>query len=155
MNKKVMFPVIMIVILAAVIVSLFIMKPTDKNLDLNNLSTTISTMAPFNEMATMPIDKETAITLFGLEDADVEEVIGVFPMMNVHASMYTVIKATDGKADAVLAKVEAYGSSYEQQWATYLPEQHDLVTQRKVGKVGNYVYMIVASTASDIEKLVK
>ena len=76
-------------------------------------------------------------------------------MMNVHASMFVIIKATDGKVEEVLQKVETYATNYEAQWERYLPEQFELVKNREVGKTGNYVYMIVAENASELVKNIK
>ena len=70
-------------------------------------------------------------------------------------SMYLIVKAKDEKLEDVKQKVEAYGISYEEQWARYLPEQYELVQNRKIGTIGNYVYMIVAENAEDLVTLIK
>ena len=77
------------------------------------------------------------------------------PMMNVQASLFAVIKAADGKADEVKQKLEEYGNSYQAQWEKYLPEQLELVKNRIIATTGDYVYIIIAENATELEKLIK
>lgn len=158
MNKKVIFSIIAVVVVIAVALGIFFFvggNNKEVNLDLQQLNTTISEKAPFNEMATMDINSETLTSLYDINAEDVEEVIGKMPMMNVHASMYLVIKAKEGTVDTVKEKVEQYAISQEQMWATYLPEQYALVQQRKLGVSGNYVYLFISENSSELEALVK
>ena len=103
----------------------------------------------------MDVTLDDLTTLLNINADEVEEVVGKMAMMNVQASRYFIIKAKDGAVDSVKQQVEDYGNSYEQQWATYLPEQYELVKQRKIGVKGNYVYFIVAENAQDLEALIK
>lgn len=158
MSKKVIYVIIAVVVVIVIALGVFFfVKGSNKevNLDLQQLNTTISEKAPFNEMATMDINSETLTTLYEINAEDVEEVIGKMPMMNVHASMYLVIKAKEGSVDTVKEKVEQYATAQEQMWATYLPEQHALVEARKLGVNGNYVYLFISENASELESLVK
>lgn len=158
MNKKVMYVIIAVVAALVVALAIFFFVRGDNKevtLDLQQLNTTISEKAPFNEMATMDIDLETLTSFYEINAEDVEEVIGKMPMMNVHASMYLVIKAKEGSVDTVKEKVEQYAAAQEQVWATYLPEQYALVQQRKLGVSGNYVYLFISENASELEALVK
>ena len=75
--------------------------------------------------------------------------------IDVQASMYLVIQAKDGVVDSVKTKVDNYATSYEQQWERYLPEQYELVKQRKTGVKGNYVYLIISENAAELETLIK
>ncbi len=105
-------------------------------------------------MPTSEIDSETLSSLYDIQSEDYEEVIGKIPMMNIQASMYLVIKAKDGKVDAVKEKVQEYAQKQENIWSTYLPEQYELVKQRKMNVVGNYVYLIIAENAAEMEKVI-
>lgn len=158
MSKKVIFAIIALVVVVAIALGIFFLvggKNKEVTLDLQQINTTISEKAPFNEMAAMDINTETLTMLYEINAEDVEEVIGKMPMMNVHASMYLVIKAKEGSVDTVKAKVEQYVAAQEQMWSTYLPEQYELVKARKMGTNGNYVYLFISENASELEALVK
>ena len=159
MNKKLLYGFIALVVIILIAVAIYFVVNQNKeekvNIDLQALNNTISTQPPFNELSTMDVTVETLGTMLQITADEVEEVIGKMPMMNVQASMYLVIKAKDGAVDSVKTKVENYGTAYEEQWATYLPAQYELVKQRKIGVKGNYVYLIVSENASDLEALIK
>jgi len=158
MKKSLLITIIIVAVLVIAVVVLFATGVIgNKNVELNlqEVSTKIVDNSVFKEMATMDIDKETAVSLMELEEGQVEEVVGKVPMMNVHASMFVIIKANDGKVDEVLQKVENYATNYEAQWERYLPEQYELVKNREVGTTGNYVYMIVAENSSELVKNIK
>lgn len=158
MNKKVIYAIIAVVVVVVIALGIIIFaKGNNKevNLDLQQINTTISEKSPFNEMATMDIDIETLTSSYEINAEDVEEVIGKMPMMNVHASMYLVIKAKEGSVDTVKEKVDQYATAQEQMWETYLPEQYELVKARKTGVNGNYVYLFISENASELESLVK
>ena len=76
-------------------------------------------------------------------------------MLNVQSSMYLLIKAKDDTIDLVKEKVDAYAQAQEEAWSRYLPEQYELVKNRKQGVIGNYVYLIIGENAEEVEKLVK
>ena len=164
MNKKVIYGLIVLVVIIVIGVAIYFATrqsqqgPSEENnvnIDLQALNTTLSSQIPFNELATMDVTVETLETVLQITADEVDEVIGKMPMMNVQASMYIVIKAKDGAVESVKTKVENYGTAYEEQWATYLPEQYELVKQRKIGVKGNYVYLIISENASDLEALIK
>ena len=164
MNKKVIYGLIVLVVIIVIGVAIYFATrqsqqgPSEENnvnIDLQALNTTLSSQTPFNELATMDVTVETLETVLQITADEVDEVIGKMPMINVQASMYIVIKAKDGAVESVKTKVENYGTAYEEQWATYLPEQYELVKQRKIGVKGNYVYLIISENASDLEALIK
>lgn len=159
MNKKIIYGLIALVIIIAIVVVFYLLisknKEENVNIDMQALNTTLSSQPPFNELATTDVTVETLEAVLQINADEVEEVIGKMPMMNVQASMYVVIKAKEGAVDSVKTKVENYGTAYEEQWATYLPAQYELVKQRKIGVKGNYVYLIVSENASDLEALIK
>ena len=145
MNKKVMIGIVVAVaiIVVVVAVALLFKKSPSKELNLQELNTQISEISPFNEMATMDIDADILSSHYEINESDYEEVVGKMPMMNIQASMYLIIKAKDGSVDTVKEKVEQYAQKQDDIWSRYLPDQYDLVQQRKLGVVGNYVYLII------------
>ena len=158
MNKKVLIGIIIAVVVVLLVIGMYFAfgnkeKVADK-LDLKTISENI-TRDGFAEMSTMDIDKEVLSSYFQVDTANVEEVYGKVPMMNVHASLYVLLKATSGKAEDVKADIEEFGNSFEQQWSRYLPEQYDLVKARKIGVKGDVVYLIIAENSDELVKLIK
>ena len=159
MNKKVVLGIIILVIIVAVIAGVYFLvignKEKEVTIDLQALNATLSQQTPFNEMSTTDITMQTLQNMYEITTEEVDEVIGKMPMMNVQASMYLVIKAKPDKLDSVKTKVDNYAKAYEEQWAMYLPEQYELVKQRKTGAKGDYVYLIISENASELETLIK
>lgn len=156
MNKKVLITIIVLVVLVAVATGgYFIVKGAKPvTLDLATISNNIME-AGFSKMPVADVDNEVLTSYMQVDTANVEEVYGKMPMMNVQASMYILIKAKDGTVETVKQNVEAFGQRYEDQWAMYLPAQHELVQNRKIGVIGNYVYMIIAENADEMVSLIK
>lgn len=156
-KNKIIIAVVAIIIIAAIVVGVIFIgkKGSNVNLNLSELETKIDSMDMYGEMASQTIDKEILNTLFNISENEVEEVVGKMPLMNVQSSMYVVVKATDGNVNNVKAKIEEYGNKYSEQWERYLPDQYEYVKNRKIGTVGNYVYMIIGENSEEVEKLFK
>lgn len=154
MNKNLIIAVVAVVaiVVVAVVVGLLGGNGEVKSMDIDAAAQTLSTTNPYAEMAMMDITTEELSAVMGINADNVEKVYGKIPMMNVHASMYLLIQAKAGAVDTVKSELEQYATNYEQQWERYLPEQYDLVKNRKVGVVGNTVYMIIAENAEALEK---
>ena len=156
MKKKVIIAIIIIILLLAIGVGVFMLlnngKNTEKSLDINLAGQTLANNTPFNEMTTMDITTNELSTLYGVNIENVENVVGKVPMMNVQASMYILIQAKNGMAETVKSELDKYATQYEIQWSTYLPEQYEIVKNRKSGIIGNTVYMIIAENAEDLEQ---
>ncbi len=155
MKKTVLSVIVAIVIIVAVVVGAYFIlngSEEEKTIDLNTASQTLSNSSPFNELSTMDITIDVLSSVYGINTQNVENVIGKMPMMNVQASMFLLIQAKDGTAETVKSELDQYATKYEEQWSTYLPEQYELVKNRKTGIVGNVVYMIIAENAETLEQ---
>lgn len=166
LNKKKILISILIVALIAIIATVVIIllgksggKGTEdvasKEINMDEVSNRITENSAFKEMPTIDITMDLVDSYFGINKDNVEAVVGKIPAMNVHASMYVILKAKDQKADEVKTQLESYAKNYEDMWATYLPEQYELVKQRRLGAKGNYVYLIIAENAGELEDLIK
>ena len=153
-NKLVVSIVAVVLVLVLVAGILYAVARPKNNINMQELNTTISKMTPFSQMATMDVDGDLLNSLYDIAPDQYDEVVGKMPMMNIQASMYLIIKAKDGKLDEVKAKVEEYASKQEESWSKYLPEQYELVKNRKQGVVGNYVYLIISENSAEIESLI-
>ena len=155
MKKTVLSVIVAIVIIVAVVVGAYFIlngSEEEKTIDLNTASQTLSNSSPFNELSTMDITIDVLSSVYGINTQNVENVIGKMPMMNVQASMYLLIQAKDGTVETVKDELDKYAQQYEEQWSTYLPEQYELVKNRKMGTAGNVAYMIVSENAETLEQ---
>ena len=155
MKKKILIILVVILIVVVLGVGIYFIlnnRSENKSLDVELAGQTLANNTPFNEMATMDITIEELNTIYGINTENVEQVVGKMPMMNVQASMYVLIQAKDGTVDTVKAELDEYAKQYEEQWSMYLPEQYELVQNRKVGTIGNTVYMIISENAETLEQ---
>ena len=152
MKKNVISVIVAILIVVVGVGAYFILNKSEKSIDINLASQTLSNSAPFNELSTVDITKDLLSSLYGINIENVENVLGKMPMMNVQASMYVLIQAKEGTVETVKSELDKYATQYEEQWSTYLPEQYDLVKNRKTGVVGNVVYMIIAENAETLQQ---
>lgn len=164
-KKKKILIIIAAVVFAAIIAAVIIVVVTKKNdgsgkdeskvININEVSNQITEVSSFREMATMDVTMDLIDTYFGINRENVVNAVGKIPSMNVHSSMYIIIEAKDGKAEDVKAELNTYAENYEQMWSTYLPDQYELVKNRRLGSTGNYVYLIIAENAEELENLIK
>ena len=155
MNKKVIIGIVATIVVIALAVGAFFILNKPKEINLAEVSAAISSKGGFDDMATSDIDTDFYTSYMAANAENVETMSGKFPMMNVHASMYLIVKAKDGQVEAVKQDLENFGQVYDDQWSRYLPAQHELVQNRKIGTYGNYAYIIIAQNAKELESLIK
>ncbi|MFI3284705.1 MAG: DUF4358 domain-containing protein [Erysipelotrichaceae bacterium] len=93
---------------------------------------------------------DVAADAFGLTSEYYSELVWAMPLMNVHATIIVIAEATDGNLENVKAEIDNYFEGYEESWATYLPEQYDLVVARQTAEVGNMYVVVVSEYAEDM-----
>lgn len=104
----------------------------------------------FNLPGTMEVDEATLKSVYNIDAADVKQYAIAFPMINVQATEIIIMEAKDGKLDTIQTALDARMKTVEDTWATYLPEQYELVKNRKTIKVGNCIVIVIAEKADDI-----
>ncbi|MEG2310557.1 MAG: DUF4358 domain-containing protein [Clostridia bacterium] len=123
------------------------------NIDLVTLDNTFSKLDAFSNIKMKNIDKDTLFNIFNIDKNLVVEVIGKMPIIDVKSSMYIVIK-TNSQA-LVKTKLEEFAKQLESQWSTYLESEFNLVKNRIISTKGDYVYLIIADNAKEIEQKIK
>lgn len=93
----------------------------------------------------MEVPTESIKDTLNIETTDVEEFLMRMPMMMTQSSTYIIVKPAEGKEEVVENAINEYMTKLENQWATYLPDQYELVKNRKVEKIGDYLVYIVSS----------
>ena len=100
-----------------------------------------------NMAGAMDLDGEMLMTLYGIDEADLEEYYARMPMMNVHAEEFFIAKVKEGKMDTVKAGIEKRLADLDATWGQYLPDQYELVKNAQVIENGNYIMLVVSQHA--------
>lgn len=147
--------VILVVIISIVLVVYNTNKNNVKNVDMASLDIEMATEGNFNNNRMLDITKQEASEIFGINPDYIEEVIGKTPLLNISSSMYIVVKAKKDNVQDVKKCLENYVVKYEQEWASYLEDQYELVKNRELGNKGDYVYLIICDEPDKLVKLIK
>lgn len=95
--------------------------------------------------AMVEVTKEQMKETLNLDSDTVSEFLMSMPMMIVQSNTYIIAKPAEGKEEEVQNALNIYMTKLEEQWKTYLPDQYELVKNRKVEKYGDYLIYIVSS----------
>lgn len=161
MKKKNIILIISLVVVLAILAFIFIYININKketkviNIAISELEKKIENTDEFDFDKMQNIDAETASATFLIDSSKIKDIIGKSPIVNTKAFMYVIIKAENEDLQEVKMALESYGSEYEKVWSTYLPDQYELVKNRKIGIKGNYVYMIISENPDKIVELIK
>lgn len=90
------------------------------------------------------IPSETINDLLNITSLDYEEISMGIPAILVKSNMYIVVKPKEGKEETIKTAIDDYMTSLENQWKNYLPDQYELVKNRKEGKIGDYLVYIIS-----------
>lgn len=93
----------------------------------------------------MEIKKPDLENLIGVKESWIEESLVMNSAVIVNANLYFIIKPKKDNIEDVQKAVDNYMADLEEQWKTYLPDQYELVKNRKVEKLGDYLIYIVSS----------
>ncbi len=149
------------VISAITILAIAIINNTEEketvpvNVDFEALSSNIEEITNLDKTKMQQITIEDLQNDFNIDPQWVKRAIGVRPYVNISASMYVIVEATDGNIDNIISAFKSYGDKYDDMWKDYLTEEYELVKNRQIGSKGNYVYFIVSDYANDIIDLIK
>lgn len=92
---------------------------------------------------------------FGINPDNIEEMTFQEPMINIRASEFAIVKPVAGKEDIVKKEMDAYFKKVEDRWSTYLPDQLELVKNRLVTKVGDYLVYVVSEDNDKVLEAIK
>ncbi len=97
-------------------------------------------------------DQSTMETAYDMDFSNIEEFYGRMPLTNVHASAVIAARAADGKTEEVKKELLKYQAAMEKSFERYLPDQYDITQNYRFVENGNYVILVMAENAEDIEK---
>lgn len=129
----------------------------DENIfiSLDELDKKIEQTNEFEFLKMNAITDDEASAKFLIDKSKIKNIIGREPIVHTKSGMYVVIQTDLDNIQDVKLALESYGSEYEEQWKTYLPDQYELVKNREIGVKGDYVYMIVSESPEKILELIK
>ncbi len=97
------------------------------------------------------MDGETMKTAYDMDFSNFDEYYGRIPRTNVHASSVIGVKIKDGKKAEARAELMKYQAAMEKNFEKYLPEQYDIVKDYRIIEKGDYMVLVIADNADDIE----
>lgn len=103
----------------------------------------------------MKLDDESIATTLNIKKEQYEEILMEMPAIIVRSNMYVIVKPTDGEKENVKEAIDTYMKTLEEQWATYLPEQYELVKNRLFEEYGGYLIYIVSSDNDTVLETIK
>lgn len=130
-------------------------KDENISISLDELDKKIEQTNEFEFLKMNAITDDEASAKFLIDKSKIKNIIGREPIVHTKSGMYVVIQTDLDNIQDVKLALESYGSEYEEQWKTYLPDQYELVKNRKIGVKGDYVYMIVSESPEKILELIK
>ncbi|CDC78257.1 uncharacterized protein BN667_00271 [Clostridium sp. CAG:465] len=130
-------------------------KDENISISLDELDKKIEQTNEFESLKMNAITDDEASAKFLIDKSKIKNIIGREPIVHTKSGMYVVIQTDLDNIQDVKLALESYGSEYEEQWKTYLPDQYELVKNREIGVKGNYVYMIVSESPEKILELIK
>ena len=130
-------------------------KDENISISLDELDKKIEQTNEFEFLKMNAITDDEASAKFLIDKSKIKNIIGREPIVHTKSGMYVVIQTDLDNIQDVKLALESYGSEYEEQWKTYLPDQYELVKNREIGVKGNYVYMIVSENPEKILELIK
>lgn len=158
MNKKKKYIVIIAIVLVVIAVIAFItycVYEKNKNIDLDNIKSEISNSSSYNSLNMQDITTENMEDIFSIKSYMVKRVVGEVPLLAVDSSMFVILEVEDEYKDEVKNALNEYALNLENEWKNYLEKEYELVTSRKIGTKGKYVYMIIADDVNEVESYIK
>ena len=129
----------------------------DATIDLNALWDKVAALGDeegaLSEMAFIEVTDDDLANIYGIAAADLDGYLARVPMMNVSATEFFIAKVKEGKMDTVKAALEARQANLDAQWATYLPDQYELVQNYKLTTNGSYIFFGISKFAGQAEGL--
>lgn len=105
--------------------------------------------------AMMEVTKENVKDTLNIDPASLDEFLMETPMMIVQSNTYIIAKPASGKEQEVKDAINAYMKKLEDQWKTYLPDQYELVKNRKEEKLGDYLIYIISDDNEKVFNTIK
>lgn len=125
--------------------------PAASDVDVTKILDTIKEAYGDDYLPNMPVEQEYLVSVMGLEEGSFTDFAGELPMISAHADMAVIVKAADGKAADVKAKLEAYRTMLIEDSFQY-PMNLAKINASKVLENGDYLGFIILGAFGDEEE---
>lgn len=102
----------------------------------------------------MNVESSDLETLTGINPEDLDEFL-VKNSVITKANSYYILKPKAGREAKVEEAMNTYMNKLESQWATYLPDQYELVKNRLEKEYGNYLIYIISNNNKLVFETIK
>lgn len=161
-NKKfiIIFSILILVIIGLFVYSIVYTinkNNTEKNvsISIDEFNNIVLESSNFNTSKVSDITETDLIEVFGIDKESINKFYGKKSVLSTDACMYLLLETVSGKQDAVYSQLENFALGYEEDWNNYLEAQYDIVVDRKIGKIDNYIYLVISDDSYDILKQVE
>ncbi len=103
----------------------------------------------------MNLTDDNLESMVGINKELLEEYVVYIPMAIVNTNLYMVLKPKEGKIDEVKKQVETYIESLEKTFETYLPDQYQIIKNRKETTYGDYLIYIASEDNERVLRTIK
>lgn len=103
----------------------------------------------------MEMDSATLKQSWNVDTNLLDAYVAKMPMMNVKANLYAILKPKEGKKEEIKEQVDNYLASYEEQWSTYLPDQHEMVKNRSFEEINGYLVYVISEDNEAVLNVVR
>lgn len=103
----------------------------------------------------MYVDAVELGNVLGISEELLEEHLVAMPTFITSASQYIILKPAEGKKEEVKNLMTTYMSNLQEQWNMYLPDQAELVKNRKEATIGEYLVYIISTDNDAVLKTIK
>lgn len=126
-------------------------NPSDSDGDAAKILDALKEAYGEDYLPSMPVEKEYLVSVMGLEEGSFTDFAGELPMISAHADMAVIVKAAEGKAADVKAKLEAYRTMLIEDSFQY-PMNLAKINASKVLENGDYLGFIILGAFGDDEE---
>lgn len=103
----------------------------------------------------MNLTDDNLESMIGMKKELLEEYVVYIPMAIVNTNLYMVLKPKEGKIDEVKKQAETYMKSLEETFETYLPDQYEIIKNRKETTYGDYLIYIASEDNERVLRTIK
>lgn len=127
----------------------------NNNISIDEFNNIILQSSNFKNSKVVDITEDDLYEIFNLEKESFSKFYGKKSALNTDASIYLIIEPKKDKSDEIYTKLEQFCKDYELKWSDYLEAEYDIVVDRKLGKISDFIYLIISDDSYDMLRNIK
>lgn len=105
-------------------------------------------------VAPMAMSDDFIFNYYGIDTSSLAEYSFVMSEEATSAETIIIIKVADGSTDQVKGQLQAILDEKAMEMEDYLPEEYEIVKKASVTVKGDYVYLVISNSASEIQSII-